>query len=152
MGHSKDIKEAHEFDERQLQIRGDIFKHGFLAAMLLLMLNALLNDFGIIWASGFQQNVLIMLMIVTVISVESHIRGVFFGRNIKSMIFLFALGLCTGVLAGLTVSHFSDGAVFADEGMLSDEGYTAILCGLLSLNVIVGFVQHFRRKKQETEE
>ena len=61
--------EKKKFDERQLQIRGDIFKHGFLAAGTLMLFNAFLQGEGIEWANGFQQNILMLIFIVTVVSI-----------------------------------------------------------------------------------
>ncbi|MCL2020208.1 MAG: hypothetical protein FWG70_10700 [Oscillospiraceae bacterium] len=148
----KNLKEKNMYDERQLQIRGDIFQHGYIAAMLLLLANAMLNSFDIVWASAFEQNLLIMLFITTIVSVEANLRGVFFGKNKKSTIILFIMGMCTGFLVAITTRHFADGAVFVSERMLSREGYTIVLCVLLSVNVIVGLVAQHRFKKQETEE
>ncbi|MCL2109275.1 MAG: hypothetical protein FWH20_08020 [Oscillospiraceae bacterium] len=143
------LHEAVEYDERQLQIRGDVFKHGFFATMVMLLINALLNDYGIIWASGFHQNMIIIMLMTTVISVEAHLRGVYFGRSKghRALFVLLLLGMLAGYLTGLVVGHFGDGGSFADEGMLSDDGFTLILCGLIAVNVAVGLIQHIRNRK-----
>jgi hypothetical protein len=67
-----------EFDERQLLIRGKVFFHGFMALTILLLINAWLQSFGILWASGFQQHVVILMIAVTVTSVEAILRGAYF--------------------------------------------------------------------------
>ena len=67
-----------QFDERQTQIRGNVFFRGLLFAMGLVLINAFLQDNGVIWASGFYQNILVFLATTMFVSIEAILRGVFF--------------------------------------------------------------------------
>ena len=136
-----------QFDERQLQIRGDIFKHGCIAAMAVLLLNAALGSLDIVWASTFQQNVLMLVLIITIVSVEFHIRGVYFGRGIPRLPMLGAIGVCVLVLAVLSAIHFAQGAAFIAGGGLTDEGAMVIYCAMFFLNVACGITQLLRCKR-----
>jgi len=69
---------AKQFDERQLRIRGQIFFHGFLVALALLLINAFLQDNAIVWANAFDQNIMIIMVTVMTVSIEAILRGAFF--------------------------------------------------------------------------
>jgi hypothetical protein len=142
-------REQEEFDERQLQIRKNIFKHGFLVAIGALLLNAFLNDRGIVWASGFHQNIFILVLIITTVSVEFHIRNVYFGRGIPRVPILGILGICVVVLAILSGIHFVEGAAFITNGSLTDEGTSVILCAMFSVDISCGIIQSLRNNRTE---
>lgn len=139
------------FDERQLQIRGNIFKNSFIIAIFTLIINAFLNGYGIVWADGFQQNILLVIFLFTVFTVQSLIRGVFFDRLSRSGFVIAVFGVGMVVMATLTTRHFIDGAPLADEGMLTKDGYAAVYVALIGVNFIVGLIQYIRNKIQEKE-
>ena len=140
-----------EFDERQVLIRGKAYEHGFIVTMLTLLINAFLNSYDIIWADGFKQNLLILVLVFTVISVELNLRGAFFGRKVSPVALLVVVCAPTVILAVLNIHHFIKGAVFTDGGMLTDEGFGVIFCILFAINVTTGIIQYIRTKKQEKE-
>jgi len=141
--------EQGEFDERQLQIRKNIFKHGFLVAIVALLLNAFLNNLGIIWADIFQQNILILVLLITVVSIEAHIHDVYFGSKIPRAPILGAIGGCGVFLAILSTIHFADGATFSANGQLTDEGTMIIFATMFMLNISIGIIQSIRNKRAE---
>lgn len=60
-----------KLDERQLLIRGNIFKHGFLVLVSLIFCNALLGIYGgFEWATGKWPELTILLFAITVCCVE----------------------------------------------------------------------------------
>ena len=143
--------ENENFDERQLQIRGDIFKHGFLTAGALLLLNAFLQGEGIGWANGFQQNILILVLAVTVVSVEFHLRGVYFGKAGRRAAFIAIFGLCSVFLLALPMIHFLQGGAFVSGSMLSDNGFYFLGGILFAMNTTCALIQLFREKQAERD-
>ncbi|MDR2941388.1 MAG: hypothetical protein LBV17_02210 [Treponema sp.] len=138
-----------KFDERQLQIRGDVFKHGFLTAGALMLFNAFLQDMGVEWANGFHQNILMLILIITVVSIEFHLRGVYFGRGSRRNAFMVIFGLCSIVLLVLSVIHYAQGKKFVVGYRLTDNGFY-IAGGLMFLiSTICALVQFFREKKAD---
>jgi len=142
-------KEKEEFDERQIEIRKNIFKHGFLVTIIALLLNAFLNNYGIIWASTFHQNILIFMLSITVVSIEFHIRDVYFGRGISRAPILGIMGFCAIVLAVLSGIHFAEGAIFVANGGLTNEGSSVIFCVMILASCVCGIVQSLRSKRTE---
>jgi len=70
------MKKIRYFDERQIRIRGQIYEHFYFATVAALLLNCLLNLWGIVWADvGFQYAVLLILL-MTGHEVECLLRGV----------------------------------------------------------------------------
>ena len=143
--------ENESFDERQLQIRGDIFKHGFLTAGALVLFNAFLQGEGIGWANGFQQNILILVLAVTVVSVEFHLRGVYFGKTGRREAFIAIFGLCSVFLLALPIIHFTQGEGFVSVSILSDNGFYFIGGILFAINTICALIQLFREKQSERD-
>ena len=137
------------FDERQLQIRGDAFRHGFLAAVFTLGINAVLNNFGIVWAEGFHQNILILMLIVTIVSMEFILRGAYFGKDVKPGLISGIFVGCSACLIILNIKHFIDGEVYIENGMLARGGGSLIMCILVTINACTGLIQYFRNKNQE---
>jgi hypothetical protein len=142
------IIEKEKFDERQLQIRGDIFKHGFLIVGALMLLNAFLQGEGIEWANGFQQNVLMFILASTVVSIEFHLRGVYFGKGGRQKAFIVIFGFCSVFLLVLSVIHYVQGEKFVADYRLTDNRFS-IVCGIMFLlNTICAIFQLFREKQE----
>ena len=141
--------ERNQFDERQLQIRGNIFKHGFLAAIAALLINAFLQGEGIVWARPFDQNILIIVLILTVFSAESHIHGVFFGKSKQRVMVITLLGSCALILTVISGIHFVGGARFAVDGGLTSEGVFMVHGMLFLLNTVCSVIQLIKEKKSE---
>lgn len=57
-------------DERQLMLRGNVFKHGLYTLIGLLLLNAFLYGIGFEWASGKWPELTLILFTVMVCSIE----------------------------------------------------------------------------------
>jgi hypothetical protein len=137
------------FDERQLQIRKNIFKHGFFVAIGALLLNAFLNDIGIVWANALHQNILIVVMIITVVSVEFHAHNVYFERAVPRVPILGAIGGCAIILAVFSCIHFADGATFIANGSITNEGAMVIYCVMFLVNASSGIIQFLRSNRDE---
>ncbi|MDR2204053.1 MAG: hypothetical protein LBE76_07160 [Nitrososphaerota archaeon] len=145
-------KEQKEFDERQQHIRENILKHGFFIAIGALLLNAFLNSIGIIWADPFQQNILTVVFIITIISIEFHFNDVYFGKDIPRIPMLFAINTCAIILAIFSIKHFIEGATFITSGMLTDQGASVIYCVMFLLNGSCGIIRYLYNRQIDKKE
>jgi membrane protein CcdC involved in cytochrome C biogenesis len=143
--------EKEKFDERQLQIRGDIFKHGFLAAGALMLFNAFLHGEGIEWADGVQQNILMLILTITVVSIEFHLRGVYFGKGDRRKAFIAIFGLCSVCLLILSIIHGVQGEEFADGFRLTDNGYYIVGGIMFFINTFCALIQKKKKKQAERD-
>jgi len=139
------------FDERQLQIRGDIFKHSLFAAFAVLLINAFLQSKGVVWANGFQQNILMMIFIMTVGTVEFIMRGVYFGNGGGGKVFVAAISSGSVFLPALCVLHYAKGEKFLAGHTLTDNGFHFVFGLMISISSICSLVQALREKKAERD-
>ena len=145
------------YDERQLQIYGEIYKHGFFVTAITLGLNAIVSHFGIVWASGFSQNILMLMFISTFMCIEMIIRNVFFGKTTKPVIILIAIGGFAGFIISFTINvitgHNAEPAAhhtgFIADGMLTDLGSMVVTLAMAALIVLAGLIKHIHNKAKE---
>jgi len=95
---------AKQFDERQLLIRGQVFWHGLLVAVGLLVGNAFLQAVNVVWATGFTQNVFIVLATAAVVASEAILRGAFFRRRQNRWVMIAVYGVVGLSMIGLHTS------------------------------------------------
>ncbi|MBU9727453.1 hypothetical protein [Diplocloster modestus] len=83
-----------DFDERQLKIRGAVYLHTLIVMALLILANAFLRMNGVIWADELYQALLLIMLPVTVGSIELICKDAYIGvrRSYRAMIMV--LGLC----------------------------------------------------------
>ena len=87
------MKKRTELDERQLWQRGNVFKHAFAFLIAALALEALCKAFGVTWAQGPWEAILIIWASVALCWWEFILRDISpMGRSQKT--FFFAMGLC----------------------------------------------------------
>ncbi len=80
-------------DERQLMIRGNIFKHGLFLLTALLLSNSLLYNLGFEWVAGKWAELTLILLTVVFCSIEFIYFDIYpLTRNIQK-IGIFLLGL-----------------------------------------------------------
>ncbi|MCL2694156.1 MAG: hypothetical protein FWE60_03520 [Oscillospiraceae bacterium] len=131
------------FDERQIQIRGKVYKHGFIAALLLLCINSILMDLDFMWASPFRQNWFMVVLLTSYVSVEFILRGVQFGKNDNRIAYAVVFGLLSLAMLILSVIHVAEGRTLIEDGML----LSIIACVLFMSVTVCVFIQIFREKK-----
>ena len=127
-----------EFDERQLWIRGNIFKHMFLIAAFLLLSNACLVKLDIIWADGFYSNLIILFAAVAVGSIEMIFREVYFQTPGQQWI-IGIIGLSPVLLFVMNIIHLISGEKFISNGALTEAGGSLIYSVLL-LSISIGWI------------
>jgi len=115
-----------EFDERQVLIRGQVFWHGLLVAVGLLLVNAMLQASSITWASGFAQNIFIILATAAVVATEAIMRGAFFGRRQNHWVLIWMFGA-----VGLAMVSLHTRAVFQTIGIPRADHVVFVVAGVL---------------------
>ena len=110
------MKKRTELDERQLWQRGNVFKHAFVFLIAALALEALCKAFGVTWAQGPWEAILIIWASVALCWWEFILRDINpMGRSQKT--FFFAMGLC-----GLCMVVMELASLAAGRGPLLEEG------------------------------
>jgi len=140
-----------QFDERQTQIRGNVFFRGLLFAMGLVLINAFLQDNGVIWASGFYQNILVFLATTMFVSIEAILRGVFFRHRQTHWPMIGLYGVGGIVIIVYELVKFSQGAVLIENGGLSTKGATFVAGLMFAIAAIVGVSKELSEKRRKSE-
>jgi len=129
------------FDERQLIIRGEIFFHGLVAALALLLINAFLTGSNIVWASGFHQNIIIITLIGMVVIVEAILRDAFFGMGQIRWPIIGTFGVVAVVLLAWGVGSCLRGYALVYEGSLTDSGFLLVAAVMPVAVAVAGLVK-----------
>lgn len=141
-----------DFDERQLKIRGAVYLHTLIVMVLLILVNAFLRMNGLVWADELYQALLLIMVPVTVGSVELICKDAYIGvrRSYGAMILL--LGLCG--IVGFFPPLFSilsgkDG--FVVNGAFTSDGQRMMVsfCCLIISSVFVA--RYFYERHQQGE-
>jgi hypothetical protein len=139
---------AKEFDERQLYIRGKVFFHGMITSLILLLINALLHSFGIVWANGFHQNVLIVTITATVISVEAILRDAYFGIGDTRKPIIAIFSFASLILIIFIVRDIVQGNSFFENGQLTSNGFSLIF-NIMPISIAVcGIYKEITEKRK----
>ena len=146
------MKNKDNLDERQLQIRGNVFKHGIILFVIFLLADMLLKDFGIMLAAGRQTNLLIINVVVMVVILEFIYHEIFpIGQK-----YYFALYILFGVLGfilfAMCMFHFINGELFLINNTLSDNG-AHLVSSITYIIIFIGFaVRQIYNKSNKAEE
>ena len=139
------------FDERQLRIRGDIFKHGFILIIGLILIHAFLLSNDIIWAEASWASILLMFFAVTVCSVEMIIRDVYTGIGKRTDIMLYLMGALSLVLIVLLIIHIIRGEFVFWNGILVEDGVNTVFAIFIS-TIFLAFLFKKRLDKRNDGE
>jgi len=156
-----------DYDERQWQIAGKVFYRGFLTTCIILMINGLLQGQGVIWANGFYQNFLILVLLHTIISFEAILRGVYFGKsNLQTRwaiigvfgavsLFLWIVSIWrfsqgAQLLESYTL-RLSQGAQLLESYALSSAGFSLAIAAMITITAIVGIIKEIMETRKNDE-
>ena len=130
-----------KFDERQLWIRGNIFKHMFYTVAALMLIDAMLTGFEIVWVNGYYSNIIILQVAVAIGAIEMIFREVYVYdiKNQKNITLLF--GLLSLILLGLNIMEIIKGEKIILNGALTNNGGSLILGLLYFLIALAGLVK-----------
>ena len=134
------------FDERQMQIRGEIFFHGLMTAFALLFINAFLIGSNIVWASGFQQNIIIIILTGMVVIVEAILRDAFFSVGQMRWPIIVTFGVVAVVLVVWGVGAAARGYAPAYGGSLTDSGFLLVAAVMPVSVTVAGLVKEITEK------
>lgn len=138
-------------DERQLLLRGNVYKHSLIVFMALLLIDGFLKEEGIVWAQGMWGNLLIFWAGAGLAMAEFILRGIL-PRSPRQNSLYIGLGLCGLVLAVLGSIH-----VFVEHEPLTEGGaLNSLGAGLIQAAVMlavcllfIGKLVYDRRRKDE---
>lgn len=124
-------------DERQLWQRGNVFKHAFVFLIVALALEALCKSFGITWAQGPWEAILLIWGSVALCWWEFILRDIYpMGRSQKG--FFFAMGLCGVCIVVMELASLAAGrGPLLEEGALTSAGATTLI-GCLMASILGG--------------
>ena len=156
-----------DYDERQWLIAGKVFYRGFMTACILLVANGLLQAWGIIWANGFYQNFIIMVLLHTTFSFEAILRGVYFGKCklLIRWVIIGVFGITSLFLWIISIWRFtqgaqllesyilrlSDGAQLPESFALSSAGFSLALAVMLTITTVTAIVVEIKEKRRNNE-
>ncbi|MEY8311054.1 hypothetical protein AALA61_03500 [Oscillospiraceae bacterium 42-9] len=123
-------------DERQLKMRGNVFQHTMILYMAALLADGFLTDCGIIWAPGFQKNLIILWLGLDLALCEYVLRDIApaGGRNDILYILEGVFGL---LLLCLSLSALFKGRPLTNGSALSREGAHLAVSLLMCLSFFV---------------
>ncbi len=128
-----------ELDERQLLLRGDVYKHMLILVLALLLCNGFLKEEGIVWAQGMWENILIFWAGATLGIGEMILRDITPRGSRQNILYIF-FGICGGVLLILGSIHiFAEGQALLENGALTSLG-AGLISGLCMAAVFLLFL------------
>ena len=138
-------------DERQLLLRGNVYKHSLIVMMSLLLIDGFLREEGIVWAEGMWGNILIFWASMGLAMVEFILRDIL-PRSRRQNSFYIILGICGLMLAVLGGTHiFIDHEPLIENGALNTLGagliQRAVMLGVCLL--FIGKQVYDRRRRDE---
>lgn len=140
------MKKRTELDERQLWQRGNVFKHAFVFLIAALALEALCKAFGVAWAQGPWEAILLIWGSVALCWWEFILRDISpMGRSQKT--FFFAMGLCGLCMVVMELASLAAGrGPLLEEGMLTSAGAITLTGCLMASILAVYLAKSFREK------
>ncbi|MDR0425132.1 MAG: hypothetical protein LBH39_06780 [Clostridiales Family XIII bacterium] len=141
-------KNSWQFDERQEGLRGQAFRHGYIAAIIVIIVRMVLASSGIVWAEAFTQELIWLFVLVTVVSCELHLRGAYFGRAMMRKFFMCIWCICTSITLALPIIDLCSGEPAIQNGMLTQNGGMIAIGLLMAANAACALARHLRHPER----
>ncbi len=103
------MKCKNDLDERQLLQRGNVFQHGLVLFFVLVAVNAVLKDDGIVWAEGMWENMLIIWAVVMLCLGEFAVKEIYPMGGGMSVIYILE-GVCGAFIMVFGIIETATGA------------------------------------------
>lgn len=138
----------HKLDERQLYLRGNIFKNTVVFIFIILFVNMAVRDVYGPWTPpGRYESQIIFMALVTFMTVQMILKDIYQ----LPLLYIIVMGLCSLVLLLLPIAHVVQGQPLLEGGCLSQNG-TSFATGLVMLPLAPAYLmQAYRAKKEEQE-
>ena len=135
-------------DERQLYLRGNIFKNTVIFIFIVLFINMAVQDIYGPWApAGRYESQILFIALVTFMTVQMILKDIYQ----LPLYYIAMMGFCSLVLLVLPIAHVVQGQPLLEAGRLSQNG-TSFATGLVMLPLgPTALVQAHRAKKEEQE-
>ena len=142
-----------EFDERQLWVRGNVFKHVVIIMAVLLLLDAFLKSSNIYWADEMYSNIIILMFATMVGSVEMIIQDVYLGKRNNHKIIIGLMGLSGTIALVMSIFELLSGkSKFLLNGQLTNVG-SGVITDIFILTIVITYiVKSVYNKNLELEE
>lgn len=140
-----------EFDERQFKIRGEVYKHGWIFTVALLLVNFFVTDFlGYEWARAPHMFFLCALVSIGFFAVEAIVRDVFTGRQAWRAEVIPAIELIAAgsMFVAAFRKYFGGGVLFAEGGMLTRNGVALATAAVFAAVGIVALAKLARGRRE----
>jgi hypothetical protein len=141
-----------KFDERQLKVRGDIFKRGFILLVILLFINAFLTDNGIIWADGMWSSIIIAMLPVAVCSIEMIMWDVYITEGNSYSVIAYLLGLLCAILLIYSIVRIVAGESVVSDGQLTKSGVYLLLNAMFVTIYFTFIAKKIYNKRNQKDE
>lgn len=139
-----------EFDERQLLLRGNVFKHGFIFLIITLFFISFLENYQIMIVEGMWDNILIICIAATICLIEMTVLEVFDLYNAKYRRMLILLGIlgCVTLIWHIVEFVLNEYSFLSGQFLSKDGAMTIMSLGWS----IVGLVYLIKRHTMKYDE
>jgi len=148
------MKKNSSLDERQLLVRGDIYKHMFIIMAGLLLLDSCLKNLGVIWVDGINFDIIIATFSAMIGFIEMICRDVYVSMRGGEKIQISLLGIAGVSSLFPILGRLASGKKFEFivQGKLTNSGSSSIT-GIFMLVILIAFLaKTFSNKRRESVE
>lgn len=144
------MNKKHDFDERQLFIRGEAFKHGLLFMMIAILIDAMLKDNNIILSEGMWGNILLIVFTTAIIYTEMIFRNAINYDDKRMNLFLVLLGFVGLLLLILGIIGAVGSKTSSNQNYIISKRIADII--MASLWIWIGIASYIKRHTTKYEE
>ena len=112
----------HNMDERQLWLRGDVFKHSLLFMGFLILLRLAFTNNGITPLDVEWSDIFIVSLTASFGSIEMSLKGVYDFDNKRMMLFTLIMGVCGFIILLLNIIGLINGESIISDSQLTKTG------------------------------
>ena len=146
------MNECKEFDERQVQVRGGVYKIGFIFLSVFTFVDAMLKNSGIIWADYMTTawiGIMATISLCSILLILKYAYTPAISNRPNILIIILSLASVSSIIFGISDMRQQG---FVLNGQISAAARTLIL-GLLFLSVtVVYWVKKLLGKKDDRDE
>lgn len=135
------------YDERQLNVRGKIFRTGYFVLAIYMILNAVILDTGNAWASNYHIAFIGIMISVCVCNVQMIITDSYIGKARRSKLYINLISIFTIILlieSAIGIVH--EGFFF--HGQITSNTTSFITAVILAVICITYWIKHFIDKRE----
>ena len=140
------------YDERQLQIRGIVFRNSFIFMIVYTILNAFLIDFGHRWCTDVNAAFIGVMLAITFCSIQLIAKDAYISTKTGSCGLQMGIFSFCGIIGLLLffINDFGKDKMIKDN-MLSDSSRSLIIFICMLAISTVYWIKKYRDKKIENE-